>query len=219
MSLFITFEGGEGSGKSTQARRLYRRLCRLGVPAVLVHEPGSTVLGEKTAKLLKHAPDTHILPLAELFLFNASRAQLVEEVIRPALANGQVVVCDRFADSTLAYQGYGRGLPIDRIRTVNRAATGGLKPALTVLIDVPARDGLKRKKSAPDRFEREALDFHERVRRGYLELARSEPRRFRVIDGCRPKAAIAGDVWKAVNTSAAGRAALRRIIEPNSAQT
>ncbi len=217
MSTFITFEGGEGSGKSTQARLLYERLRHISIPAILVHEPGSTRLGERVARILKHAHDIPITPLTELFLFNAARAQLIEEVIRPALARNQVVICDRYTDSTVAYQGYGRGLYQDRIKALNQAATNGLLPALTVVIDVPAEDGLARKKSDPDRFEREALAFHERVRNGYLELSRSEPARFVVIDGRQTREKIAGRVWAAVSRFAALRTGRRWTIEHSDA--
>jgi len=201
MSPFITFEGGEGSGKSVQARALYRKLCRLSIPVLRIHEPGSTPLGEKLSKLLKHGDNITISPLGELFLFNASRAQLVSEIIRPALEAGKVVVCDRFDDSTVAYQGYGRGLNIEQILTLNRIATGGLIPDLTVLIDIPVIEGLARKRhAAADRFEREEIAFHERVRKGYLSLAKAEPRRFMVIDGRRDRKTIAGLIWSGVSS-------------------
>jgi len=201
MSPFITFEGGEGSGKSVQARALYRKLCRLSIPVLRIHEPGSTPLGEKLSKLLKHGDNITISPLGELFLFNASRAQLVFEIIRPTLEAGKVVVCDRFDDSTVAYQGYGRGLNIEQILTLNRIATGGLIPDLTVLIDIPVIEGLARKRhAATDRFEREEIAFHERVRKGYLSLAKAEPRRFMVIDGRRDRKTIAGLIWSGVSS-------------------
>ena len=137
MSLFITFEGGEGSGKSLQTRALYRTLCRLDIPTILIHEPGSTLLGERLTRLLKWAQSTNISPLTELMLFNASRAQLVDEVIWPALKAGKIVICDRYTDSTVAYQGYGRGIDIDTIKNINNAATGAQEPDLTVLLDIP----------------------------------------------------------------------------------
>ena len=142
MSLFITFEGGEGSGKSVQARVLYRRLSRLAIPAVSTHEPGVTQLGKKITRWLKWEHDLQISPVAELLLFNTSRAQLVAEVIRPNLENGKVVICDRFADSTTAYQGYGRGLDLQIVRTTNDAVTQGLRPDLTVLLDIAVEAGL-----------------------------------------------------------------------------
>ena len=144
MALFITFEGGEGSGKTLQARALYRRLSQLAIPALLTQEPGGTSLGKKLARWLKWAEEAGILPLTELLMFNASRAQLVEEVIQPNLKGGKVVICDRYADSTTAYQSYGRGLDLEMVKTINNTATRGLKPDLTVLLDIPAEEGLAR---------------------------------------------------------------------------
>jgi dTMP kinase len=201
MSLFITFEGGEGSGKSLQTRALYRRLCRLDVLAVLVHEPGSTPLGERLTRLLKWAPSAKISPMTELMLFNASRAQLLDEVVRPALKAGKVVICDRYADSTIAYQGFGRKIDIDTIKNINDMATGALKPDLTVLLDIPVGEGFARKTGqAPDRFEKEAQAFHQRVRKGYLQLAAEEPRRWLVIDATLSKENIKQIIWKRVSS-------------------
>jgi dTMP kinase len=201
MALFVTFEGGEGSGKSTQVRALHRRLKRRGIASILIHEPGSTPLGERVARLVKQSRGFSIAPVTELFLFNAARAELVTEVITPSLNKSLVVICDRFADSTVAYQGYGRSLDLKLVNALNRAATGGLKPDLTILIDVPVGDGLARKsRNDGDRFEHEALAFHERVRRGYLELALAEPRRFFVVDGRRDVRAVADAIWKKVSS-------------------
>ena len=144
MALFITFEGGEGCGKSVQARVLYIRLSQLVIPAVLTHEPGGTPLGKKLARWLKWTEDMGISPLAELLLFNTSRTQLVDEVIRPNLEWGKVVICDRYADSTTAYQSYGRGLDLEMVKAINNAATQGLKPDLIILLDIPAEEGLAR---------------------------------------------------------------------------
>ncbi|GAG33387.1 unnamed protein product, partial [marine sediment metagenome] len=156
MSLFITFEGGEGCGKSIQAKALYDRLCQSSLPAILTYEPGGTPLGDEISHWLKWQEESDITPLTELFLFNASRNQLVEDVIIPNLEKGGIVICDRFADSTTVYQGYGRGLDITITRTVNSAATRGLIPNLTILLDLPSEAGLDRKKSDKyDRFERE----------------------------------------------------------------
>ncbi|MBI4285446.1 MAG: dTMP kinase [Chloroflexi bacterium] len=200
MSLFITFEGGEGSGKSYQARTIYRKLVRLAVPALLTHEPGGTPLGERLTRLLKWAKDTDLSPIAELMLFNASRAQLVTTVIKPALASGQAVICDRYTDSTVAYQGYGRGLDMALITAINHAATQGLTPDLAILLDVPVEIGLARKQGrGADRFHREDLSFHQRVRAGYLKLAAQEPSRWLVIDGARPKDEIARIIWERVS--------------------
>lgn len=200
MSLFITFEGGEGCGKSTQSRLLYNRLKKLVIPALLIHEPGITALGKKVTKLLKWSKDIEISPLAELLLFNVSRAQLVTEVIKPNLENGTVVICDRYADSTTAYQGYGRGLDLVTVQTANKIGTQGLKPNLTILLDIPAEIGFKRNKDkAPDRFETERLDFHQRVRKGYLTLAKAEPKRWIIIDATKNKNEIAVLIWQRVS--------------------
>jgi len=200
MSLFITFEGGEGSGKSVQARALYRRLSKLAVPAVLTHEPGVTPLGQKIARWLKWGQDIAISPVAELLLFNASRAQLVSEIIRPDLESGKVVICDRYADSTTAYQSYGRELDLAMVKAVNNAAIQGLRPDLTVLLDIPAEAGLARKRDRKqDRFEREDIAFHQRVREGYLKLAANEPQRWLVIDASQSKAKVEQIIWQKVS--------------------
>jgi len=199
MALFITFEGGEGCGKSVQAKALYQRLFELAIPVVLTHEPGGTPLGKKLARWLKWTQDTDVSPLAELLLFNTSRAQLIDEVIRPNLENGKIVICDRYADSTTAYQSYGRGLDLEMVKAINNAATQGLRPNLTVLLDIPAEEGLARKKTKrPDRFERENITFHRRVRQGYLKLAASDPERWLVVDASQSKRKIAEIIWQRV---------------------
>ena len=199
MFLFITFEGGEGSGKSVQARALYRRLSKLKVPVLLTHEPGGTPFGRRIGRWLKWAQNTDISPLAELMLFNASRAQLVAEVIKPALASGKVVISDRFDDSTTVYQGYGRGLDLSMVKAVNKAATQGLTPDLTVLLDAPVESCFARKgEEKRDRFEREVKAFHNKVRAGYLELAKEEPRRWLVVNASQSKAKIAEIIWQRV---------------------
>jgi dTMP kinase len=200
MSLFITFEGGEGCGKSSQSKLLYQRLKRLAIPALLIHEPGVTALGKKVTRLLKWSKDINISPLSELLLFNVSRAQLVEEVIRPNLEKGAVVICDRYADSTTAYQGYGRRLDLNVVTVANRIGTQGITPDLTILLDLSVEEGLERKKDKkPDRFETENLSFHRRVREGYLKLAKAEPKRWLVIDATRSKEDIAGIIWQRVS--------------------
>ena len=200
MALFITFEGGEGSGKSEQAMALYRRLFKLAIPALLTHEPGVTALGKKITHWLKWADNMDISPAAELLLFNASRAQLVAEVIKLNLEDGKVVICDRYADSTTAYQGYGRGLDLEMVKAVNQAGSLGLKPDLTVLLDLSAEEGLARKKDKKqDRFEQEDIAFHRRVRGGYLKLAANEPGRWLVVDARRTKAAVEQIIWRRVN--------------------
>ncbi len=191
MSLFITFEGSEGCGKSTQARALWRKLSRLGIPTVLTHEPGGTDLGNQLRRVLKKGRQDKISPIAELFLFAACRIQLVTEVIRPSLQQGKVVICDRFYDSTTAYQGYGRELNLDTVKKTNDLATQGTKPDLTIFLDIPTQTGLSRKQSMTnDRFEAENIAFHNKVRAGYLKLAAEEPGRWLVIDATLPRARI-----------------------------
>ena len=200
MSLFITFEGGEGSGKSTQSKILYKRLASLAIPAVLTYEPGGTPLGKKLGRWLKWTDDKNIAPLVELLLFNAARAQSVADVIRPGLADGKVVISDRYADSTTVYQGYGRGLDLETVRTTNNAATRGLKPDCSILLDTPTEIGLTRKKgSQRDRFEQEELAFHHRIREGYLTLTANEPERWLMIDATQDKEKVAGIIWHRVS--------------------
>ena len=200
MALFITFEGGEGSGKTLQARALYRRLSQLAIPALLTREPGGTSLGKKLAGWLKWTQDAGISPLTELLMFNASRAQLVAEVIQPNLEGGKVVICDRYADSTTAYQSYGRGLNLELVKAINNAATQGLNPALTVLLDISAEDGLARKGDARhDRFEQADMAFHHRVREGYLKLAADDPERWLVIDASQSQAKVRQIIWQKVS--------------------
>jgi dTMP kinase len=200
MSLFITFEGGEGCGKSVQARALYRRLLKLAIPALLTHEPGGTPFSKRLGRWLKWAAGVDISPLTELLMFNASRAQLVSEVIKPALQSGKMVICDRYSDSSTAYQGYGRGLFLETVRAINNSATQGLKPNLTILLDISAEEGLARKSARrQDRFEQEALAFHHRVRKGYLELAANEPQRWLMIDASQPKEKIKEIIWQRVS--------------------
>ena len=206
MSLFITFEGAEGSGKTVQTRALYRRLTRLAIPALLTHEPGGTVAGERIARLVKWAHDAGISPLTELLLFNASRAQLVEEIIKPALKSGKLVICDRYADSTIAYQGYGRGLDMETVKSLNNTATQGLKPGLTILLDIPFEAGIARKANRKhDRFEQETIAFHKRVRQGYLKMAAEEPERWLVIDAAQSKEKIKEIIWQRVSRLLPGR--------------
>jgi len=200
--LFITFEGPEGAGKTVQAKRLVDFLRANGTPASLTREPGGTRLGEQVRSIvLAQAQGDHeIDPLADALLFNAARAQLVAEVIKPALAADEVVVCARFADSTLAYQGYGAGVGLSELRTLAEVATTGLVPDLTILLDVPPAVGLARKADdSRNRFEAAFdLEFHERVQAGFVELARAEPGRWRVIDATRDADAVFADVRAAV---------------------
>ena len=198
--LFVTFEGGEGTGKSTQIARLAERLRARGLEPVITREPGGTPLAEGIRALLLDAGRAPG-PLAEAFLMEAARADLVAHVIRPALAGGRVVLCDRYDDSTLAYQGAGRGLDPAMLRGWNRAATGGLTPDLTLLLDLDPAAGLERRAGAagePNRLDREPREFHTRVRDGYLALARAEPTRFLVLDASIPPEALEAKVWEGV---------------------
>jgi dTMP kinase len=181
---FLTLEGPEGSGKSTQAHRLAGRLTAAGYHCTLTREPGGTHLGEEVREIILHKLSP--VPAADALLFNAARAQLVAEVIEPALADGNVVICDRFADSTLAYQGYGAGQSVETLRLLAGYATGDLVPDFTILIDLPVEEGLRRKRDGDEinRFESTLdLAFHRRVRDGFLALAAAEPSRFAVLDG------------------------------------
>ncbi len=209
MALFITFEGGEGCGKSTQSKLFLKKLEQKNIPAVLTHEPGGTALGNELRRTLKQKGNYPVSPQAELFLFAASRAQLVTEVIRPALKEGKVVICDRFSHSTLVYQGYGRGLDLTTVETVNNLATGNLKPDLTIFLDISPEQGLARKRSAKDRFELEDLSFHRRVREGYLKMAAAEPDRWLVVDASLPKGKIAEIIWDRVSPLLTSRSSLR----------
>ena len=178
----ITFEGVEGSGKTTQMARLVRWLKGRGYKVERTEEPDGTALGVAIRRVFER-PGTRPRPLAEMFLFLAARHQHVVEKIRPWLTSGRIVLCDRYTDATLAYQGYGRGLDTHVIREMNLRATGGILPGLTLLFDLRPEDGLKRIGARRlDHFEKEALAFHRRVRRGYLEIQRTEPKRVRVID-------------------------------------
>jgi len=199
MSLFITFEGGEGSGKSIQAKALFRKLSQESIPAVLTQEPGGTSLGKDIARKLKWSENKNISPMTELMLFNASRAQLVEEVISPALKDGKVVICDRFYDSTTAYQGYGRGLDLEMVQSVNQTAARGVKPDVTFLLNLPTEHGFSRKNESDfDRFEKEASHFHQKVLDGYLKLASQESERWLVIDATKDKDEISDTIWHRV---------------------
>jgi dTMP kinase len=206
---FITFEGGEGCGKSTQSRLLRKELEQENIPVVLTHEPGGTALGNELRRTLKRKRDSSISPHAELFLLAASRAQLVAEVIRPALEEGKVVICDRFTHSTMVYQGYGRGLDFTAIKMVNNMATRNLDPDLIILLDISPKQGLARKQSLKDRFELEDLSFHRRVRDGYLKMAAAEPDRWLVIDASLPKGRVAEIIWDRVSPLVTSCSSLR----------
>ena len=187
MSFFITIEGPDGSGKSTQAQLLADHLQDKGHDVLFTREPGGTEIGDQIRRVIMSLDNKRMSPQAEFLLFSASRAQLVREVIQPKLAAGGVVVCDRFYDSSLAYQGYGHQLDQDQLRSVTEFVTGGLLPDLTLLLDLPSEVGLNRRREAGlwNRLDDYDLAFHERVRAGYLRLAQSEPGRWVVIDGTR----------------------------------
>ena len=203
---FITFEGPEGSGKTTQAGLLVTRLQEAGGEVLYAREPGGTPTGEAIRQILQYdKAGEPICPETEVLLFAASRAQLVRHVILPALEAGRHVVCDRFADSTTAYQGYGRGFPIEQMLTINDFAINGAQPDITLLLDVEVETGFQRiekrhrnTSSTWDRIEREARVFHEKVRYGYLELARRWPSRFVIIDARGNPEAVAGEIWSKV---------------------
>jgi dTMP kinase len=199
--VFITFEGTEGSGKSVQARLLVERLAGRGVAVLSTREPGGTELGDQLRQLVLLRNDLRVTARAEALLMNTSRAQLVDEVIQPALGRGEVVVSDRFADSTIAYQGAGRGLDKHELRSVISFATAGLKPDMTMLLDLPVKAGLARKQTQAswNRFEDEAVAFHEQVRDAYRALARDEPDRWHCFDALRPAEELADDIWRLVS--------------------
>jgi dTMP kinase len=201
--LFLSFEGGEGSGKSLQARRLAGALTERGREVVLTREPGGTAAGERIRDILLHAREIPLTPEAQVLLFSSARAQLVREVIRPALDEGKIVIADRFFDSTTVYQGHGHGVSLQAIREVTALAVGTLVPDRTFLLDVPVEVGLARSgwraEARWDRFEADATDFHVRVREAYLRLAAAEPRRFVLVSADRDEAAIASDIRREVD--------------------
>ena len=201
---FITFEGVEGSGKTTQVERLAGRLRRAGRAVVTTREPGGTPISDRIRAVVLDQANVEIHPHTEALLMCAARAQLVNELIRPALAEGRVVICDRYSDSTFAYQGYARGQDLATLRTLNHFATGGLVPHLTLLLDLPAAAGLKRRfgpaagAAAANRMDRLDLAFHEKVAAGYHALARAEPDRWRAVDATLGVAEAAAAIWHIV---------------------
>ncbi len=196
----ITLEGIDYSGKTTQAKKLFNYLKRKGHKVILLREPGGEKVSEKIRQVLLSSRNTGMSPLTELLLYEAARAQLVSRVILPALKQGKLVICDRFYDSTLAYQGYGRGLDLKMMEYLNRVSVSGLKPDLTILIDIPIKvfsDRIKRNNKKKDRIEKEKIDFYKRVRQGYLSIARKEKKRFKVIEG----SGKIEEVWQEVRKS------------------
>ncbi len=200
---FITLEGGEGAGKSTQGRLLAERLRALDLAVVQTREPGGAPGAEEIRKLLVNGPPERWTPMTELLLMAAARADHLERTIRPALKDNAWVICDRFMDSTTAYQGYGHGLDLDQVAQANRLAVGDTVPDLTVIFDLPAEAGLaraERRAGGEDRFERMNKSFHDRLRHGFLTIARAEPGRCVVIDAAQDPDSVARSVWDAVRT-------------------
>ncbi len=199
--MFITFEGPEGSGKSTQIRLLADYLRGRGLGVVTTREPGGTDIGDQVRGVLHDTANTAMSATAEVLLYSASRAQLVEEVVRPALREGQVVLCDRFADSTMAYQGYGRGLDRRTLAALTAIATGGIAPDLTLLLDLDVTRGLSRRRAKGEEMNRldlEDIAFHERVRAGYHTLAQAEPQRWAIVEADRPVAQVSAEIVRIV---------------------
>lgn len=208
MGLFITFEGIEGSGKTTQIQRLKGYVEQKGFPCRITREPGGSRVGERIRDILMDAANETLTPLSELLLIMANRAQHVIEVIEPTLSHQGVLICDRFHDATVAYQGYGRGMALDLIEGLNQTVTKGVKPNLTILLDCPVEVGLERAKErieATDpswkegRFEAERRDFHQRVRDGYLTIAKAEPHRVKVVNGSRDEGTVEREIRQLVN--------------------
>lgn len=211
MGLFITFEGPEGSGKSTQARLLYERLQSLGFPVIVTREPGGTRIGEMIRRILVDLRNTEMAPTTEILLFSAARAQLVNELVRPYLATGGIVLCDRYADSTFAYQGYGLGRDLEELQAITAVATGGLMPNMTIFLDLPVEDGLQRRRAAREqsgggyntpaewnRLDARDLAYHQRVANGFAELMNREPKRWRRFDANQHVEALADQIFHAV---------------------
>jgi dTMP kinase len=209
MIRFITFEGGDGTGKSTQLKALESYFHAQGRACVSTREPGGTALGKMIRQVLLEVGKQPIASPTELFLYLADRAQHVQEVILPAIDEGKIVLCDRYTDSTLAYQGYGRGIDLKLLRQLNEIANRGVEPDLTLLLDCPVELGLSRTVQRQsnagsaggreDRFEREKVEFHEKVRAGFLAMARAEPARFRIIDASRPVEQVARQIQEIVD--------------------
>jgi dTMP kinase len=205
MGVFITFEGPEGSGKTTQIELLAAHLRAGGHDVLTTREPGGTRIGDQIRTVLHDVANIDMIPEAEILLYSSSRAQLVGQVVRPALARGTTVLSDRYADSTTAYQGYGRGLDLEVLRQITAFATGGLTPHLTIYLDCPVEEGLDRKRRASaleagewNRLDQETVEFHQRVRQGYLALATAEPERWLLLNACRSIKELQEEIREAV---------------------
>jgi len=194
---FITLEGPEGSGKSSQSRWLARRLRRAGYSVVLIRDPGSTAIGRALRRLLLHT-SANLSPITEALLFIGGRAQLVEECIQPALRQDRIVICDRFHDATVAYQGFGGGLNVSWLDRLGRAAIHQVMPHLTILLDLPTKQGFARLHHSRDRMERKTVAFHRRLRQGYLRLAAREPERFHIVDATQPLVGVRASIERIV---------------------
>lgn len=197
--IFITFEGAEGSGKSTQARLLYDYLKKKGFPLLYLREPGGVRISEAIRRILLDAQNKNMSSECELLLYMAARAQVVNEIILPALKAGKIIICDRFLDSTLAYQGFGLGVNFGFIKQVGGFVTYGVKPDLTILLDLPTEKGLRRCGESLDRIEKRPLEYHRRVRNGYLKLAKLEPQRIKVVRADAKKSVIQDEITKLVH--------------------
>jgi len=197
--LFVTFEGPEGSGKSTQAMLLYKYLRKAGFNVSFIHEPGTTSLGRKIRSILLDPRNRKLQPLPEMLLYMGSRAQLIEERIKPALREKRIILCDRFLDSTLAYQGYGLGMDLNFIKKLGSLVCQGIKPSLTIALDIPPAVGLRRSKRIKDRIERRNLNYHNRVRKGYLRIAKANPRRVKLLSAESSKSDIYSRIIKLVD--------------------
>ncbi|MDA8215505.1 MAG: dTMP kinase [Nitrospiraceae bacterium] len=198
--IFISFEGIEGTGKTTQARLLSERLVEKGYEVILTQEPGGTVIGNRIREILLLPEHKEMSYMTELLLYNAARAQHLSEKIAPAINEGKVVITDRFTDSTVAYQGYGRGIDISLVMSIDSIATGGIKPHLTILFDLDVEVGLKRNRgiNKVDRLELEDIEFHKKVREGYLHISEKDRERIRIVDASMPVEKISGKVWEIV---------------------
>ena len=198
--MFITLEGPEGSGKSTQIKRLAKRLEAMGYPVITTREPGGTPIGDQIRQVLVRMENKELHPRTEILLFLAARAQLVEQLIKPALQDGKIILCDRYGDSTLAYQGYGHGLDLEQLRQMLGFATDHLKPDMTILMDLDVKTGLMRKKAEDEwnRLDAYEVLFHERVRQGYLILAHEEPERWRIVDASQGIDAVQEDLFQII---------------------